>query len=99
MVMDYISAYNRCKWASAGFQFANCNPDEKNCIMYCGFVNEVFMLFYNIDFHQVKKVKVGLPIVHDSHSYEGIIWKVNSIVSYFFLWTLNKVHFYKNKSE
>ena len=28
------------------------------------------------DFHQVKRVKVGLPIVHDSHSYESIVWKV-----------------------
>ena len=28
------------------------------------------------DFHEVKKVKVGLPVSHDPHSYEHIQWKV-----------------------
>ena len=34
------------------------------------------MLFNVSDWHEVKKIKIGLPVPHDPHSYEFIQWKV-----------------------
>lgn len=39
----------------------------------------LFIILYILcmtDWHDVKKIKIGLPIPHDPHSYEFIQWKV-----------------------
>ena len=31
------------------------------------------------DWHDVKKIKIGLPVSHDPHSYEFVQWKVKVV--------------------
>lgn len=35
-----------------------------------------------VDCHEVRKVKIGLCVTHDAHSFESISWKVKLKLSY-----------------
>ena len=39
----------------------------------------ILFLFLCSDWHDLRKVKVGMPVSHDQHSYEMVNWKVRNI--------------------
>lgn len=44
-------------------------------------ISKLFFFLFIADLHNVKKIKLSLPVVHDIHSCERIQWKVKFMLS------------------